>query len=216
MFLVTPSVFWLMNKSWFCVFCRDMSLSTVGVILLLVYLFYSVVLEIPLVCWLSDKSRVFVFFQSIFCVVCRDMFLSADAVILLVVYFFNLIFLETPSVRWWINQSRVFVYIFDYMEYPWLQVFPSLLVLDRTEPTWLRLCQDKIKTFLRIFVLLGCILLWIWYKIRGLLNYGMGNALTLIEYQRLVECWFLYCSEIDRRSEACLMLGWIMLTAVMA
>ena len=39
-------------------------------------------------------------------------------------------------------------------------------------------------------------------KIRGLLNYGLGNALELIEDQRLDECWDVYCSEIDRILEA--------------
>ena len=37
----------------------------------------------------------------------------------------------------------------------------------------------------------------------------MDDALKLIEDQRLDELWAVYCSENDIRSEACLMLGWI-------
>ena len=97
------------------------------------------------------------------------MFLSTAVVLILFVYFFDLIVIETPSVIWLRNQSRVFVHIFDYMYYSWLQMFSSLLVLDRTYPTWLGLCQNRVNTFLRyIFI------------------NGLYIALKFIEYQRLV------------------------------
>ena len=85
-----------------------MFLSTVEVILILVYLFDTIFIETPSVCWLRNKPRVFFVFQSIFCVVCRDTFLSTAAVIIILFYFFDTIFIETTSVRWLRNQSSVF------------------------------------------------------------------------------------------------------------
>ena len=116
-----------------------MFLSTVEVILLIVYFFYNIVLETPSVCWIGN--------QSIFCAFCHDMFLSTDAVILLIVYFFDAIVTETPSVKCQRNISRVFVQIFDYMEYPWLNMFSSLLVLNRNDQKCLGLRQKKSKYY---------------------------------------------------------------------
>ena len=63
-----------------------MFLSTVEVlIILLVYLFDTIVLETTSVCWLRNKSRVFVVRQSIFVFVYRDIFLSTVAVLLILV-----------------------------------------------------------------------------------------------------------------------------------
>ena len=63
-----------------------MFLSTVEVlIILLVYLFDTIVLETTSVCWLRNKSRVFIAHQSRFVVFCRDIFLSTVAVLLILV-----------------------------------------------------------------------------------------------------------------------------------
>ena len=97
LFLVTTSVHWLMNKSWFFVVCCDMLVSSAIVLLIFVYFFDPVVLEKSSVCWLSIQSRVFVVCQSIFCVSCCDMFLSTAASILLLVHLFDPNVLETPS-----------------------------------------------------------------------------------------------------------------------
>ena len=107
-FFVTPSDQWLINQSWFCVVFRYIFLSDIEVLLLVVYLFDTIVLEKYSVFWIRYQSRVFVVCQSIFCVVCRDIFLSTVAVFILILYFFDLIFLETLSVRWLRNQSIVF------------------------------------------------------------------------------------------------------------
>ena len=80
------------------------------------------------------------------------------------------------------------------MEYPWIQMFSLLLVLNRTGPTWLRLFQNIVEIFLKnVFIV------------------ALYIALKLIEDQRLVECWYIYCSEINRISEDCWILGWILL-----
>ena len=152
-----------MKQSQFCVVCRYRFLSTVEVLLILVYFFDTIVRETSSVCWLSNQSRVFDLCLSIFCVFCCDMFLSTAAVLLIIVYFFDPILLENPSVWCLRNQSRFFVHIFDYMEDLWLHV------LNRTDQKWVGICQRRVWT--------------IW----------------------------LYCSEIDRRSEDCWMLGLIML-----
>ena len=70
----------------------------------------------------------------------------------------------------------VFVHVFDYLEYLWFQMFSSILVsnitVNRTGPTLLGLCQNRVKFLLRnIFIV------------------GHYIALKLIEDKRLVECW---------------------------
>ena len=44
-----------------------------------------------------------------------------------------------------------------------------------------------IDRILEAYLIMGCILLWNWYKIRGLLNAGMYIAMILIKDQMLVE-----------------------------
>ena len=82
----------------------------------------------------------------------------------------------------------------SYLCFYGVSIDSDVFVLNRTDLTWLGLCHNIVETFLRnIFIV------------------GLCIALKLIEYQRLVECWAVYCSEIDRRSETCLMLGCILL-----
>ena len=57
--------------------------------------------------------------------------------------------------------------------------------------------------------MMGCILLWVWYNIRGLMTAGLKKALKLIEGQKLDACGDVCYSEIDRISEACWML-WLL------
>ena len=71
------------------------------------------------------------------------------------------------------------------MKYSWLQMFSLILVFNRTDTTWIGLCHNRVNPFLRnVFI------------------DGLYIALKLIEYQRLVEYWGVYCSEIDRMSNA--------------
>ena len=57
---------------------------------------------------------------------------------------------------------------------------------------------------------MGYIFIWKWFKIIGLMNEGLYIALKLIEYHRLVECWDVYCSEIDIRAEDCCVVLWFL------
>ena len=75
-----------------------MFLSTVEVLIILVYFFDTIFIETYSVCWLRSQFKVFVVCQSIFCVVCCDIFISAAAVLLLLVFFFDTIVFETTSV----------------------------------------------------------------------------------------------------------------------
>ena len=79
------------------------------------------------------------------------------AVLLIIVYFFDKIVLETSSVSWIRNKSIVFVVcqIFENMEYPWLQIFSSLLVLNRTDPTRFGIGQKRVDIFLKNIVIVG-------------------------------------------------------------
>ena len=72
------------------------------------------------------------------------------------------------------------------MDHPWIHMLSSLIVLNRTDIKWIALCQNRVEMFLRSTFIVG-----------------MYIALKLIKYQRLVECWAVYCSAIDRISETC-------------
>ena len=166
MFLVTRSVCWRMNKSWFFVVCRDMFLSTVEVILLLLYFFDHIVFGKASFCWLSNKLIFIAVCQSKVCAVCCDMFLSTSTVLHLIIHFFYPIVLETPLVWGLRNQSRIFVQIFDYIEDLW-QFF-----LNKTDQKWVRVCQNRVKIFWVYFCeivsrkeaywMLFWIMLWNW------------------------------------------------------
>ena len=97
-------------------------------------------------------------------VVCCDVFLSNYSVILLLVYFFNLIVIETSSFIWLRNHLRFFVQIFDYMEYPWLQMFNTFLFSIELIKNVLDCVRIECK-------MIECI------------------DLKWIEDQKLVECW---------------------------
>ena len=94
-----------------------MIISTVELLLILVYFFDPIVTETSSVSWVRNKSRFVVFCKSIFCVVCHDMFLSTSAVLLLLVYFFDNIVIGTHSVKLIRNKSGVFFHIFYHTEY---------------------------------------------------------------------------------------------------
>ena len=66
---------------------------------------------------------------------------------------------------------KIFFQILDYMEGIWIYV------LNRTDKILVGVCRSIVKTFFEYI------------------------ALNLMEDKRLVECWYGYCSEIDRRSE---------------
>ena len=141
------------------------------------------------------------------------MFLSTAEVMILLFYFFDTIVIENASVLWLSNQAKVFTacHVFHYIEYPWLQIFHRFLFWIELVHNGLDCVRIEWRHFWDIFLILGCILLWNWYNIRDLLNYGLYVALILIEDQRLVKCWSLYFSEIDRISESCWMLGFILI-----
>ena len=87
----------------------------------------------------------------------------------------------------------------------------SYLLFYRTVLVWLGLCQHIAECFLEMFLLLGCIFLWNWYNIRGLLNAWLCIALKLIEYQWFFKLWAAYWSEIDKISETCWILVCILI-----
>ena len=128
-------------------------LSTYAEFLLVLKTNYQLFLMTHSVSWMMN--------QALFCVVCRDIFISTDVVLLLDVYLLYHVVIEIHTIFCHRNQSIVYVvcHIFDHMEYSWLQIFlsllvlnitsgylwlhifSSLLVLNRNDPTCLGVCQ---------------------------------------------------------------------------
>ena len=100
-----------------------------------------------------------------------------------------------------LSSQSIFCQIFYHVEYPWIHIFLSLLVLNRTDgyscihiylsfivlnrndpndTKWLGGFQMWVEIFWGILLLLGFILLLNCYNIRSLLNDGMYISIVLI------------------------------------
>ena len=94
--------------------------------------------------------------------------------------------IKSISIIWWYRTLR-----YQVLVETWLGITIGLYIAlklvedQRFVERWAIFCSE-IDRRSEACWFLGCILLWNWFKIRGLFNYGLYIALKLIEYHRLV------------------------------
>ena len=163
--LEAPLFHWLRNQSRvlsvfqsrFCDVCCDMFLSTAKVLLLLVYFFGPIVLETTSVIWIKNHSIVFTLFKIFY---------------YMEYYWINMFWLilvfsrtYTTCIGLCHNRAETFFWIMFVGTYIALKLIEDQRIVECWDVYWY---ENDTRT--ESCLIMGCILLWNWQKIRGLLN----------------------------------------------